>query len=41
MSGKALSTGMDVYHVQEEVVVNMVKMMEPMVHFQEMVSGYA
>lgn len=32
---------MDVYHMQEEVVVNVVEMVEPMVHFKEMMSRYA
>lgn len=41
MSGRALSTDMDIYHMQGEVVINMVEMMDPMVHFREMMSRYA
>lgn len=41
MSGWVLSTYVDVYHMQGEVVVNVVELMDPMVNFIEMMSGYA
>ena len=41
MSGEALSTKLDIYHMHGEVEINMVEMMDPMAHFSEMVSRYA
>ena len=41
MSGEALFTDMDIYHVQGDVVVNVIEMMETMLHFVEMMLGYA
>lgn len=41
MSGEALSTYIDVYHVHGEVVLNVVEMMDHMVHFREIMLGYA
>jgi len=41
MSGRALLTDMDFYHMQGKVVINMVEVMDPMVHFGEIMSRYA
>ena len=40
MNGKVLSTGMEFYYVQGQVMVNLVKMMDPIVNFRERMSGY-
>lgn len=40
MSGEALSIGVDVYHMQGEVMVNVVEMMGLMVDSREMMLGY-
>ena len=36
MSGEALSISVEIYHMQGEVMVNVVKMMDLMVHLREM-----
>jgi len=41
MNGNVLSIDVNIYHVQVKAMVNMVEMMDPMVHFREMMSWYA
>lgn len=38
MSGEALLTGVDVYHMQGEAMVNLADVMDPTVYSREMMS---